>query len=102
MRKLIALIVLGLFCVVMFVGSQHDAKTQTAPGPLPGQAELAKPRPDWSKVGTKLSERCAREIMSKRVSSYCEAEGKAWSDGLTAKLNDPRFRAELDDIVRGR
>ena len=43
-----------------------------------------------------LFERCAREIMSKRVSSYCEAEGKAWNDGLQAKLNDPRFRDYME------
>jgi hypothetical protein len=60
------------------------------------QVELTKPNPDWSKVGAKLSDQCVREIISKRVSPYCEAEGKAWSEGLKAKLNDPRFVDEME------
>ena len=66
------------------------------------QAELAKANPDCSKIGTKLSDQCAGEIRSKRVSRYCEAEGQAWSEGLKLKLNDPRLRREMDDMASGR
>ena len=35
-----------------------------------------------ARSATKLSDQCAGEIMSKRVSRNCEAEGQAWSEGL--------------------
>jgi hypothetical protein len=58
--------------------------------------EMAKPRPDWSKVGTRLSAQCAEEIMAKRASPQCEAEGKVWNEGLQRKLNDPRFKDDME------
>ena len=60
---------------------QAPAPTQQPPAPqvaaqtvdraAADQVELAKANPDWSKIGTKLSDQCAGEIMSKRVSRNC-------------------------------
>lgn len=99
--KAVAAIV-GTILLIAIASGNKTEKPVTVAAQTIERTELAKANPDWSKVGTKLSAQCVREIQSGRVSRYCEAEGQAWSDGLTVKLNDPRFRKEMDDMVSGR
>jgi hypothetical protein len=95
--KITAAIAFGIVVLAAFANPDNrGSKAVSQPRAAVNEIELAKPSPDWNKVGTKLSERCAREIMAKRTSSYCEAEGKAWNEGLQAKLNDPRFRDYME------
>jgi hypothetical protein len=87
------------------LNSELSVGPTTQPSAAVNQVELdrlTKPNPDWSKIGTRLSEQCVGEIMVGNVSSFCKAEGKAWSGVLNAKLNDPRFLEMMNREYGGR
>src|SRR5580765_5722286 len=95
MRIEIAAVAVSLLIIGTIISGNKSSETKSQPS-VANQAEFNKPNPDWSKVGTRLSEQCIGEILVGTVSASCKADGNAWSDGLNAKLNDPRFLEMMD------